>query len=329
MKLEIQEKLNLFASNAQTIKKEFTWQNALTRRLAALLYAQENKPIDCAAIRQCHTLIKNSTGVFSAFRGNMSLCVAAMLSLSDDPERLLDNTVKVYGLLKGAKLYASDYLAVAACQIAAGADPCNYLAVVERTRAFYDGMKAYHRFYTGQDDYIFAAMLGLSDLEPVTGADHVEQLYARLKDEFWDKNSVQALAQVLVLGGISDETTNRVFTLRDALKAQKLRLDRGYSLPVLGILALLPVDVDIIVRDLDEARLYLRAQKGLGSLSVEKQELNLLSAAMIAWEYADSVKSGVLTATISTSITNIIIAQQAALIAAISVSSATAAASSN
>ncbi|MDR0491862.1 MAG: DUF4003 domain-containing protein, partial [Oscillospiraceae bacterium] len=73
-------KLNLFVSNAQTIKKEFTWQHDLTRRLAALLYAQENNPVECEAIRQCHTMIKSSAGVFSAFRGNMSLCIAALLS---------------------------------------------------------------------------------------------------------------------------------------------------------------------------------------------------------------------------------------------------------
>ena len=38
-----QNKLALFAANAQTVKQEFTWQDAMIRRLAALLYAQENK----------------------------------------------------------------------------------------------------------------------------------------------------------------------------------------------------------------------------------------------------------------------------------------------
>ena len=47
MKYTGENKLELFANNAQIIKKEFTWQNALTKRLAALLYAQEGKTIDC------------------------------------------------------------------------------------------------------------------------------------------------------------------------------------------------------------------------------------------------------------------------------------------
>ncbi|MDR2711761.1 MAG: DUF4003 domain-containing protein [Clostridiales bacterium] len=330
MTSKTEEKLILFVTNAQTIKNEFTWQHALTRRLAALLYAQENKTVDCEAIRRCHTMIKGSVGAFSAFRGNMSLSIASLLSLSDNPEHLLREAIKVYDLLKSAKLHASDYLAIAAYQIAAGAGSDNYSAVIERTRAFYNGMKAHHRFYTGQDDYVFAAMLGLSDLDVGIGVERIEQLYTRLKDEFWGKNSVQALAQVMVLGGMSDTTTGRVLSLRDTLRAQKMRFDRSYTLSSLGILALLPVDIEIIVRDIDEAQAFLRMQKGFGSPSVDKQELLLLAAAIVSREYADSAKSGVLTATLSTSITtNIIIAQQAAMIAIITASNAAARASAS
>jgi hypothetical protein len=38
MKYAGQNKLELFVDNAQIIKKEFTWQDHLTKRLAALLY---------------------------------------------------------------------------------------------------------------------------------------------------------------------------------------------------------------------------------------------------------------------------------------------------
>jgi len=324
-----QQRLALFAANAQIIKKEFAWQNALTKRLAALLYAQENKPVDCEAIRQCHALIKQSTGVFSSFRGDMALCVAALLSQSPEPQGLFDETLRVYDLLKSAKLRASNYLVVAAYWIAAQANPADYSNAVSRTRAFYDGMKAHHFFHTGQDDYIFAAMLGLSDLDVTTGTERIEQLYSRLKGELRDKNSVQALAQVLVLGGSDDDTANRVLALRDAFREQRIKLDKSYTLPALGILALLPVETSAVVRDIGEARVYLRAQRGFGSLSVTTQELLLFAAAIVAGEYTQSVRDGLLTATISTSVTNIIIAQQTAMIAAISASSAAAASSSS
>ena len=327
MKPETQNKLTLFAENTLAIKKEFAWHDVLTRRLAALLYAQQGRVIDPAAIRRCHDLIKQNTGAFSTFRGDMSLCVATLLSFSQNPQALFGETLKVYDLLKSVKMRASDFLVVAAYQIAAQAAPHDYAAVVNRTRAFYDAMKANHFFLTGEDDYIFAAMLGLSDLDVTAGSERIERLYTRLKGEFWDKNSVQSLSQVMVLGDPDDGVADRVLALHDAFKAQKIKLDKTYTLPILGILALLPVEIDLLVRDIDEAQKILQAQKGFGALSVTKQELLLLSAYLIAGEYSQSVKSDVLTATISTGITNLIIAQQAALIAAMSASTAAAAAS--
>ena len=329
MKYTLQNKLELFTNNTQIIKKEFIWQNTLTKRLAALLYAQEGKTVDCEAIRQCHALIKQNTGAFSTFRGNMALCVAALLSLSPNPQEVFSETLKVYDLLRGVKLHASDFLVVAAYQIAVQSDSSDYMNVVTRTRSFYDGMKAHHFFYTGQDDYIFAAMLGLTDLDAAAGTARIEQLHSRLKGEFWDKNSVQALAQVLVLGESDDSMANRVLILRDSLREQKIKLDKAYTLPVLGSLALLPVEIDTIVRDIDIAQDTLRAKKGFGSLSVTTQELLLFAASIVAGDYAENAKDGVLTATLSTSITNIIIAQQAAMIAAISASTAATASSSS
>ena len=325
----MQNKLSLFVNNTQTIKKGFAWHNALTKRLAALLYARENKTIDYESIKNCHTLIKQNTGVFSMFRGNMALCVAALLSLSPDPRNLFDETLKVYDLLKSAKFFASDYLVISAYEIAAQTKPADYQNAVNRMRAFYDGMKAQHFFLTGQDDYIFAAMLGLSDLDAAAGIKRIAQLQERLKGEFWNKNSVQSLSQVLVLGGSDDKTVDRVLALRDALKDQNIRLDRTYTLPSLGVLALLPVEIGVIVRDINEAQRSLRAQKGFGIWSVTKQELLLLAAAVLAGNYAESTKDGVLTAVLSTSITNIIIAQQVAMLAAISASSAAASSSSH
>jgi len=329
MTRESQEKLSLFAQNARDAKRGLRGRSPMLRRLAALLYAQEGKPVDCMAIKQCYAMMKANTGFFSTFRGNMSLCIAAMLSLQSDPTRVFEATLAVYTMLKQDKFRASDYLVVAAYQIAAGTEPGNYANAVGRTKEVYDGMKAYHRFYTGQDDYIFAAMHGLADQETREVADRIERMFQRLKGEFWDRNSVQSLAQVMVLGGSEDQTIERVLALRDALKKRKLRLDRAYVMPTLGILALLPVAVEEIVDSINETLLLLRREKGFGMFSVNKQELLMLSAALVAWDYADAVKGGMLSATLSTAITNIIIAQQAAMIAAMAASSAAATAAAN
>jgi len=318
---DIQNKLELFANNAQDIRKSFIGQNTLTKRMAALLYAREGLPINNEKIRWCHEIIKENTGIFSTFRGNMVLVLSALLSLSNDPKQLFDNVLRVYQMMKDEKFRASDHLVIAAYEIAAQGDPIRYNDAVVRSKNFYDGMRSNRFFQTGQDDYIYAAMLGLSDINIVAGTERIDEIYRKLKGEFWDNNSVQALAQILVLGDSCDDTVKRVLVLRDILRSKRIKLDRSYTLQSLGILAMLPVDINIIVSDIDEARKTLRAKKWFSSWSIATQELLLFAAAIVAGFYARNLTDDVLSATISTSIANIIIAQQAAMIVAITSSS--------
>jgi uncharacterized protein CbrC (UPF0167 family) len=326
---EKQKRLDLFVSNTQELKKSFKWSDILAKRLAALLYVMENKAVDCEAIRESHNLIKSNTGVFSAFRGNMSFCLAAMLSLKADRQEIFSNTLTVYDQMKKAKFRASDYLAAAAYEIASNAKPDMFANVIGRAKKFYDGMKARRWFCTGEDDYVFSAMLGLSEMDPAAGAERIDNLYQQLKSSFWAKNSVQTLAQILVLGGDPNHAAGRVFALSDAFKKKKIRLDKTYTIPSLGILALLPVDIDTIVSDIWDAQTFLRTQKGFSSFSVTKQELLLLSSAITATGYSGDPNNDLITASLSTSIAAIIIAQQIAIIMVASASAAVAASASS
>ena len=326
MNQEIMNKLNLFAENVQTIRKDFVWKHMGTKRLAALLYTLEGKTIDCDAIRESYNLIKERKGVFSMFRGNMSLFIAAMLSLDDGCQGRLDHVSEVYELLKAEKFRASDYLAVAAYLIVADTERENYQRVVLRSRLFYEGMRKNNRWRTGQDDYIFAVMLGLSDIDDTFGVQRVQELFERLRPEFKmaGANSVQALAQMLTLGGKSDEALGHLLLLRNTLRSRRIKLDRAYTLPALGALSLLPVDGNILVEDILEAQRFLRSQKGFGSFSISTQELLLFSSAIISSVYARDLSDTVVSST-SVSIINIIIAQQIAMIVAVTAASTAAA----
>lgn len=323
------ERVELFVSNTQIIKKSFKWQHGMIHRLAALLYAAENKVADAEAIRQSQELIKQNTKLFSAFRGNLAISIATMLSLTTDENTKLADTLHVYDLMKEIKFRTSDYLVIAAYQIATQVSPEQFQPTVERAKSFYDSMKAEHRFLTGQDDYIFAAMLALSDLDVDTGVARMEQLYRELKPEFSSRNSVQALTQVLVLGEDNPDAGARVIALNEAFRKRDLRMDKTYTLPSLGILSLLPSDRDALVDEVAETNDWLRTQKGFGAWSIDKQELLLFSSALIAIQHVENLRNGVLTTTISTSITNIIIAQQAAMAAAAAASAAAASSSSS
>lgn len=322
------QKLNLFAENTQIIKEEFTWQNAMMKRLAALLYASEEKEINTSAIRECYNLTKRSTGLFSTFRGNSIMTVATLLSLREDPSTLLDNTLAVYEKMKRAGYHASDYLVVAAYQVAANASQEQYENKIQRAKAFYDGMKRDHWFLTGQDDYIFSVMLGLSDIEVTTGVRRMETLYQTLRPEFHTGTGVQALTQVLVLGDDTSGIQRHILALKDALRSRRLKLDTQYTLSSLGVLALLPMEVESIVAQIEETMQLLRGKKGFGAWSVTKQELLLLSAGLVTLSSVDQIKKDVLESVLTTSMTNIVIAQQTAIAVAAASSASAAAASS-
>lgn len=322
-----QARLAMFVGNYQLAKTAFFWKSTLSKRLAALLFTAEGRTLDAQAIRQSEKMIKENTGLFSSFRGNSVLTVATMLALADNSRERLKETLLVYDLLKAARFYASDYLVVAACLIATQSEPGRFALAVSKARAFYDAMKSAHRFLTGQDDHIYAAMFGLSDLDVQSGIEQSEILYQDLKVEFFHKNSLQAMATVLMLGGKNRDSIRRVSALKQAFRDRQLKMDQEYTLTSLGVLSLLPQDDLTIVDSVQSTYDFLRRQPGFGPWSVSRQELLLYSAALFSFASADQINKGLLAGTISTSIASIIIAQQTAAVIA-ATSAATAAATS-
>jgi hypothetical protein len=328
MNQKITDKLTLFTENVQIMRNSFKWQHAGTKRLVALLYTLEGKVVDCGAVRESFDLIKREKGVFSMFRGNMHLFIAGMLSLDDSCRHRLADVSKVYDMLKVERFRPSDYLAVAAYLIVMDAKESNYGDVTRRAKQFYDEMKRNNWFHIGEDDYIFSVMLGLSDIDVVEGTERIKELHSRLKPEFKmaGGNSVQALSQMLTLGGKSDEALEHLLHLRNTLRSRRIKLDRAYTLPSLGALSLLPIEGEILAEDILEAQRYLRGQTGFGSFSISTQELLLFSSALISSVYAREMGDKVMAST-SVSILNIIIAQQVAMIVAVSVAATSSAAS--
>ncbi|OWA34038.1 hypothetical protein B9G55_17040 [Saccharibacillus sp. O16] len=323
------DRLQRLAQNMQALKKEFTWHNVSASRLAALLWAIEDRTADPAHIRSVMGRIKQATSSFSSFRGLLSVALSATLSLKDDPERLLDETLDTYEQLRALKFKSSDYLVFAAYEIAEGAEPMRRAEVIERMHLFYDGMKANHRFLTSQDDYIFASILGLSELPVEAALKRMEDFYAELKPEFRVSNSLQALTHVLTLGQADPLTIGRLTELREAFKARRLRMDKDFTLPSLGLLALLPTDTQVIVSDIEDGFAYLRDQKGFGRWSITDQELLLLVSGIVISRSVGQIREGLTSSTISNVMASLIAAQQAVMVATITAMAAANAAASS
>lgn len=317
--------LKLFVDNTAALKQHFPWQQPMLRRFAALLYASAGGEADIPAIDACMDIIKQETGVFSMFRGYVKLSMAAMLSLCEEPERVFADTLQVYAQLKDVRFHASEYLALAAYQIARQVPIERHAEVVARTRAFFEAMKEEHRFITGYDDYIFSAMLGISELDVAEGVSRMDRVFQELKPIFVSRNGLQGMSQALALFPGNDAAPKAV-ALHDELKARGLNFGRGEMLPTLGVLALLNGETAFVAQEVADTYEELRVQKGFGALSVQKTERMLLSASMVACGRLQAGEHDALAAALSTSITNILVAQQAAMAAVLASAAASSAA---
>ena len=322
-------KLELFIKNVQAIRKEFAWHDAKAKRLSALIYTLEGKEIDIAAIDASLKIIKNNTGMFSQFRGTMALVIATKISLAPSPVETFNRTLDCYNKLKDSKFGISNFLVIAAHLIVAETELYDVDQVVKKARDIYEGIRKNRRFMTGEQDYIFCVMLALSDIDPIEGVARIKELYDTLKKDFaWvDSNSIQALCQLLTLGGKTDEALEHLREVRATFKGKKIKLDRSYTLPSLGALSLLNIDGEILANQINDMQERLRKEKGFGYFSIDDNELLLYIGAIATNIYTDQMNPDIL-ATTSTSLLNLLIAQQMTMmIVIIAASSASSSAS--
>lgn len=321
MRESLKQKAELFGNNIHALKKKFVWQNAILKRLSALIYAGNGRQMDTKALQESYDLIKEKTDVLSNFRGSSVMTVFTMLSLLNDREKQLINSIKVYEMMKEKKFWPCDFLVIAAYQIAAHTNEENYIETIDRAKAFYDGMKEQHRFITGQNDYIVAAMLALSDIDIEQGLLRMEELYRFFKPEFKTRESVKVLSQILLLSGNHEKVKDIVLELSSKFRKKGIKIDKRYTLSLLGVLSMLSKNSDTLIDEVEKTYKLLRSKKGLGPYTVSKQEMLIISSAIVSFDHADEEKNTLLSTTLLVVITNIIVAQQTAVVIATTSSS--------
>ncbi|MCF0142790.1 MAG: DUF4003 family protein, partial [Parasporobacterium sp.] len=90
MNSELQSRCELFIENKTKMEKMGGMEFASVYMLSSNLYTAKNLGVDTDRIKECRKLLKEKTGVFSAFRGNITLPLATMLALDEVPENKMD-----------------------------------------------------------------------------------------------------------------------------------------------------------------------------------------------------------------------------------------------
>lgn len=327
----IQSKIDTFADYTIQLSKAIKWDYKLSHMLCSMLYTNEERMLDPNRIREMKYYIKRSTSIFSSFKGQTILITATMLSLDENPERLFENTKIVYTKMKQQGFYSSEYLTIAAIQVAKmkNCSEAEYDKVISRMKQIYDGLKKVHPFLTGNDDYIYIAMLAMTNIEVNLAIERIVSIEKRLKQTLGGGNDMQALALVLLLNDNNDdELCRKVIELNNYLKEKNYKLRHNGMMSTLGVLAMTANNMQLIAEELVEGAEYLKEKKGFGIFSISKVQRAMFSANFVALHYIGDIKNDIAEGTVSTNITNIIIAQQMAVIAA-TIAATTAATSSS
>lgn len=311
---------NSFIRNRDMIKEVFVWESSYLYPVAATVFVDQRRNADRMRLEMCRDILKEHTGFFSNFRSYIKLPMISMMAVSGDPEGKLKKALSVYEELRKHFL-SSGYLPLASMTISDFVEPTQYEAVAQRTRRIYELMKQEHPFLTSGEDSVFAALLALSGKTDDQIVRETEQCYDILKPRFMSGNAVQSLSHVLALcEGEAETKCSRAIELFQKLKGCGYRYGTGYELATLGVLAMLPADLDAITNDIVQVAEFLARQKGYGIMGMSKQHRLMHAGMIVTSDYLDrnvSMQAAAVSSTIS-----LIIAQQTAICAAIAASTA-------
>jgi len=325
----LKQRCELFVKNRDIMKDNFRWENSMMFPLCASIYTERGLEINPDKIKLCKGTIKNNTGIFSSFKGIPFMALVTLLSLEDNAESKFSDVLKIYDVLRN-EFHASSYLPLSAFVISYISETEDYLRVVQKAKDIYQKMKNEHPFLTSSEDSGYAVLTALSNLQADEAIDEMEKCYFILNSKFFSANAVQSLSHTLALGEESSiEKCNKVIKIFDQLKERNCKFGTGVELSVLGLLAVITENIDIVVNEIVEVNEYLLSCKGFGAFGIGKAQRIMYSAILVSQENQKQFSEHTMNIAAVNSITNIIIAQQAAMTAVIASSAAASSANSN
>lgn len=341
MRDSLQQLCTSFLANRDVLKRKFKFESNYMYPVCASIFCARGVSADEDRLLESKRLLKEKTGVFSNFRGYLTLPVCSMLAAKSAPERRMESAMENYRILR-EQFSSSSYLALAAFFLAdMGVGGSRAQEAAERGKRIYRRMKQEHRLLTSAEDSVFAVLMAFSEQSDDALISDMEACYQLVRQRFSGRNAAQSVSHVLALSpGAPEDKVSRLIDLYDGLRAAGGKYGKQYQLSTLAAVSVLDAEVSDIVRDMMEVDAFLSKQKGYGFLSASRQTRMMHAAMLVANDYCaqDSALAAVMRDTISelasqtavmTSTLALIAAQQAAMCAVIAANAATSAATSS
>ena len=310
MKPELEKRCQAYISNRDAVKEAFRWENGALHSVCANIFCARGKTADPERLKECRKIIKDSTGFRSKFRSKkVRSMLAAMLSLANRPEDRMTQANDYFRLLK-RQFKGTEYLVLTAFLLADLADQNLTEETIFRGKEIYARMNRQHRVLTNQTDSVFAMLMAYSGktADELTG--ETEACYLALKKKF-SAGGAQTAAQVLSMaGGTTEEKTQRVIDLYDALHEAEIKYGHSSELAPLAALSLADTPLPVLTEEIREADEFLKAQRGFaGSKESEQAERAMYAVMIVSDQYAGTEQVNI---TVMTNTIDMLIAKQQA-----------------
>ena len=327
MRAELKSRCDLFVENRDEIKSAFHWESAYLYPMCAYLLATKQRRVDIDALKECHTLLKDATSVFSNFRGIAKMTIVTQLSLTSNREESIREMLKLYERLKDT-VGRGSFMVVVANIMMQLASPEQYEAIMGKTKRLYDGMKQDHPILTSKEDMPFAALLAMSEREERVMLKDMEACYRIMKHEIFSQNGLQSLSHILALYDVSPEIKcNKVIHIYNALKGKGYPYGKTYELSTLGMLAMLDIDEDTLINEIIEVDEYLKNVRGFGPFGIGAKQRLMYAGMLVSSFYLNEITT--MQAAAVSGVISIVIANEVAMMAAMAAASAAAASASS
>lgn len=318
MDQDLARKLELLASNKQTIDHEYMFEMGLSQAVAALLLAIADQPVDIERMRECRNILSGKVSALSSFRDSTELLVLARMAMAQDPERYIDDTLEIYKVFSKGVFFSDSYMVLTSMIICDSNQKENAAAIKARTDEIMRRMAKEHPLLTSNEDLALAALLAMTGRDIDAIINDMEECYTYTRNELKlgvDANSIQTLAQILALTEDNIRLQcDKIAHLFRAFKDQNAKFGTYLEFPAIATLIDINRPTDWLVRDVIEGAEMLGKNKGFGGLEMDRNTRLMFSAMLASEVYkSDATDSEVNKTLVNNTVLAMIIAEEIAL----------------
>ena len=285
----LRNKCELFERNRSAVAGKFMFENNMMSIAAGLIFTVADKEADVEKLKECRSILKKHTGVFSEYRDTIKLALISEMALSGDPEQYIEDVKAVYRKMHKGHFKDNSYMVLAAMLICDLGKQKHADAIVEKHNEIMQQMNKEHPILTDSEDISYVILLALSD-RPVDAILSDMNAYSDcLKAAFRHKvgaDSIQGLSEFLALSdGNVQEKCDKVIRLFDALKERKADIGGGHVFFALGTLIGIDETTENLVNEIMEAEEFLKDCKGFDEKSIDKKDRLMFAVLLAAASY--------------------------------------------